>query len=348
LEKLDRSPQILNQTRGRALFISPAGRCYISRKYEIFHSDDWGVSWQFDCRVPSSGWKSYVADSSLGARLLRYYIGALQVLDDGSRIAVARDGLYRAAPGEIQMSKTFAITRGSRPLHLAADGSRLLFGEYGDGFESTEVLVYVSEDSGGSWNVGYKFPVGDIRHVHNIIPDTWNNHYWIMVGDFDMQPGIGALSKDLRNIDWLTRGGQESRAVCPIINKDHLIYGTDSDHDANFILRLDKKTGKKTKLIQIEGSSLYAARFGTTAVVSTCVELNPACLSRECSLYVSHDDDAWTRIQPHKKDWHNYILFQFGTLVLPYARCDQPKGMFSGQAVVGAHDRVSLVTFDDR
>ena len=338
--------KIAGGTAGRALFIAAGGRCYISRRYEIFRSDDWGRSWQLDCRAPTSGWKSYASLSSLGARLLRYYIEALQVLDDGSRVAVARDGLYRAGPGEIRMTRTFKITRGSRPLHLSADGARLLFGEYGDGYEATEVLVYVSEDSGRSWNVGYKFPAGDIRHVHNIVPDPWNNHYWIMVGDFGQQPGIGALSKDLRNIDWLTRGNQESRVVSPIVNEDHLVYGMDSDYDENFIVRLDKQSGKMTKLRQIEGSSLYSARFGSTSVISTCVEKNPACPSRECSLYVSRDGDAWTRIEPHKKDWYNYILFQFGTLVLPYAYCDQPKGMYSGQAVVGGHNSVRMLDLE--
>jgi hypothetical protein len=338
--------KIAGGTGGRALFIAAGGRCYISRRYQIFRSDDWGQSWQLDCRVPASGWKSYASLASLGARLLRYYIGALQVLGDGSRVAVARDGLYRAGPGESQMTRTFKVTRGSRPLHLGADGTRLLFGEYGDGYEKTEVLVYVSEDSGRSWDVAYRFPAGDIRHVHNIVHDPWNNHYWIMVGDFGHQPGIGALSKDLRNIDWVVRGNQESRVVSPIVNEDNLVYGMDSDYAENFIVRLDKQSGKMTKLLKIEGSSLYSARFGSTSVISTCVEKNPACPSRECSLYLSRDGDAWNRIETHQKDWYNYILFQFGTLVLPYVYCDRSKGMYSGQAVVGGHNSVRMLDFD--
>jgi hypothetical protein len=343
----NKPPRILNQTTGRALLIATDGRCYISRKYDILSSDDWGENWRLDCRVPSTGWKSLAARSAVAARLLRYYISAFQVLEDGSRVAVARDGLYRAEPGEEYMTRVFTITRGSRPLNLTVDGSRLIFGEYGSDLESTEVFIYVSEDRGKTWHVGYRFPTGDIRHVHNIIPDPWENNYWITVGDYGRQSGIGILSKDLQKIDWIKRGEHECRAVGVIVEKDCILYGTDSNSSNNFIIRLDKQTAKYTKLQEIEGSSLYAARFGPVYGISTCVEPNPACPSRECSLYISRDGDAWRRIQPHKKDWYHVILFQFGALILPFACNAQPKGMFSGQAVVGAHDCVTLINFDD-
>jgi hypothetical protein len=333
---------------GRALFIARRGGCYISRRYDILRSDDWGAAWKLDCRVPAPPWKALAARCDLAARLLRYNISALQVLEDGARVAVARDGLYRAEPGETRMKRVFTISRGSRPLNLAADGQRLIFGEYGWGLESSEVYIYVSEDGGKTWHVGYRFPAGDIRHVHNVLVDPWENHYWVMVGDFVRQPGIGALSKDLKTIDWLTRGDQESRAVGAIVKPDCLLYGTDSDRDRNFIVRLDKKTGKKTKLLEIEGSSLYAVAFGPINAISTCVERNPACPSRECSLHVSFDGDAWNRIQVHKKDRYNFHLFQLGALILPFACNDRPKGMYSGQAVESAHDLVTMFDFNSK
>jgi hypothetical protein len=342
----ENQPQITRQTAGRALFIASDGKCYISRKYDIYASVDGGATWSLDCRVPTSGWKPWVAVVKPFSRLLRYNIQALQVLDDGTRLAVARDGIYRAAPGETAMNRVFAYTRGSRPLNLCADGPRVLFGEYGDGFDGSEIFLYVSEDFGRSWEVGFRFPPGDIRHVHNIVFDATENHYWVMVGDFDQQPGIGALSKDLKHIEWLTRGGQVSRAVGAIVAPDCLYYGTDSDREKNFIIRLDKRSGKTEKLQEVEGSSLYAASFGPVHVISTCVEPNPACPSHECALYVSRDFDQWTRVLPHRKDFLNPTLFQFGCLVLPYSRCPRPLGMFSGQAVTGAHDRVTLLEFE--
>jgi hypothetical protein len=328
------------------LYIGRDGRCYVARRYDIYASDDWGTTWRLDCRVPARGWKAWAAKtSSLAKRLLRYYLAAFQVLDDGTRVAVARDGLYRAGPGEIDMTRVFSITRGSRPLNLTADGARLLFGEYGDGFGSSEVFLYVSEDRGRTWEVCYRFPPGNIRHVHNIAVDPWDGHYWVLVGDYDSQPGIGALSKDLRTIDWLIRGVLNSRAVGVIVRPDCLLYGTDSDQNRNYIMRLEKQSGRLACIQEVEGSSLYAAKFGPVHAISTCVEPNPACPSQECALYISRNGDAWQRVQPHRKDRHHPELFQFGTLALPYSYYDQPRGMFSGQAVVGAHNRVRLLEF---
>jgi hypothetical protein len=334
--------RITGGTGGRALYIGAAGEVYVSQKHDIYRSDDWGATWQLDCYVPNKGWKPLVARSRLGARLLRYYIAAFQVLADGSRIAVARDGLYRAGPGELRMSRVFRLTRGSRPLNLAVDGSRVLFGEYGN-LDAYEVFLYVSEDHGKTFGVGYRFPKGDIRHIHNILLDPYQDGYWVLVGDFGPQSGIGLLSKDLRTIDWLNRGGQEYRAVAALVEPDCLIYGTDSDCERNFILRADKRTGQASRLLEVEGSSLYAANFGSVRLISTCVEPNPACKSRECSLYASINGADWERTVVHRKDRHYFTYFQFGTIVLPYAYHGQPRGMYSGQAIELMDDRVSFV-----
>jgi len=154
------------------------------------------------------------------------------------------------------------------------------------------------------------------------------------------------MSKDLRTIDWLTRGNQLSRAVGAIIKPDCLLYGTDSDRSRNYIVRLDKQTGKISKLLEVEGSSHFTASFGQVYAISTCVEPNPVCPSRECSLYVSRDGDSWNRIVSFKKDLYNFTLFQFGNVVLPFSCYEQPMGMYSTQAVVGAHDLVTMLSFD--
>ena len=327
---------------GRALYIGRAGELYVSRKYEIYRSDDWGATWRLDCYVPSSGWKPLVARSRLAARLLRYYIAAFQVLADGSRIAIARDGLYRAEPGGVRMSRVFRVTRGSRPLHVSVDGSRVLFGEYGN-LDGYEVFLYISEDGGKTFDVGYRFPRGDIRHIHNVLVDPHHGGYWVLVGDHGRQPGIGSLTKDMQKLEWLSRGSQECRVVAAHVEPDCLIYGTDSDCERNSIVRMDKHSGRTSRLLEVEGSSLYAATFGPVRVISTCIEPNPTNRSSECSLYVSTNGDDWKRTLAHRKDRHHPKYFQPGTLVLPYAHHAEPRGMYSGQAIECRDDRVSFL-----
>ncbi len=331
--------------RGRALYIGQQGELYVSHRYAIYRSDDRGKSWQLDCQVPASGWKPLAARFRLGARLLRYYIAAFQVLSDGSRVAVARDGIYRAAPGETRMTCSFRYTRGSRPLNLMVDGQRVLFGEYGN-LDQCEVRIYISEDGGRTFNVGYQLPRGDVRHIHNVFYDPHRDHYWVLAGDYGPQTGIAALSKDMKNLDWVCRGTRHCRAVSVVNFPDRFVYGTDSDHECNYIVAMEKQSGRVEDILEVQGSSLYAATFGPVHVISTCVEPNPACPSRECSLYASRDGDCWNRFAVHRKDRHHPTYFQFGTLVLPYTYNSQPRGMFSGQAVEDLDDKVSFVEFE--
>lgn len=327
--------------RGRALYLSRDGAIYISRKYRVFRSDDDGKTWTLDCCIPGQGWKPLAASLRWPARLLRHYVAAFEVLADGSRIAVARDGIYRAESGETRMQCVFSITRGSRPLNIAVDGRRVLFGEYGDIGAQHEIFIYVSEDGGKTFEVGHRFKAGDIRHVHGIQVDPHQETYWVLVGDYGPQSGIGALSKDLRHLEWLDRGSQQCRAVRVLIETDRLIYGTDSDIEQNYIVSMDKQTGKLTKLLPVEGSSLYATTFGPARVISTCVENRKVTPSLECSLYVSRNGLQWQRCAVHHKDlWHT-VLFQFGTLVLPYSYNRETRGIFSGQAVASLDNRVA-------
>jgi len=333
---------IQGETRGRALFIDGVGRLYIARQYQIFRSDDGGMTWGLDCHVPTSGWKPLVSRISLAARLLRFNIQAFQVLADGTRVAVARDGIYRAGPGESRMTRSWAVTRGSRPITLSADGPRVLFGEYGGPeMDRVGVRVYLSEDSGRRFEPFFEFSPGDIHHIHNVVVDPFADHYWVLAGDHGRTPGIAALSKDGRHLDWVDRGHQMVRAVSVLPRPDCLIYGSDSELEPNFIVRMDKKTGRLDRLQPVEGSSLYAADVAGMAVISTSVESSPVNASRHCSLYGSHDDATWTRLASFEKDAWSPLL-QFGLIVLPTVQSPSASTwMFSGQALVGHHDRVS-------
>ena len=140
------------------------------------------------------------------------------------------------------------------------------------------------------------------------------------------------------------RGTQRYRAVSAIIEPDRLIYGTDSDRDFNFIVSLDKQSGRIEELREVEGSSLFAARFGDWKIISTAVEPNPYCRSRECSLYGSKDGAKWQRLVVHRKDGFSAVYFQFGALVLPYTQASSMTSfMYSGQAIQEFDGRVGLM-----
>lgn len=336
--------EICGNTDGRALFIGKSGSLYISRGYCVYRSDDGGQSWAVDCQIPAHGWKPLVSRRPLCARLLRFNIQALQVLPNGSRVAVARDGIYRAELGEVEMRRSWQVTRGSRPINLSADGNRLLFGEYGGAeMDLVQVQVYCSDDGGQHFEPVYDFPKGDIHHIHNVVVDRYADHYWILAGDHGRTPGIAILSKDFRNLEWVARGSQMVRAVSVLVRPDCLIYGSDSELEPNFIIRLDRKSGRYERVMSIDGSSLYAADFGGIGAITTCVEPGENNKHRYACLYGSRDDLVWRQLLSLRKDCWNSVLFQFGLIVFPYVEGGMPAcGMLSGQALAEHHDRVSI------
>jgi hypothetical protein len=191
--------------------------------------------------------------------------------------------------------------------------------------------------------VGYRFAKGDVQHVHNVFVDPYgDNAYWVFVGDYGRCPGIGRLSKDFRHLDWVQRGSQKCRVISAIAEPEGLLYGMDTDIERNFLIRLERQSGKVHELQDMGGSSFFAAKFGSLRVISVSAEPNPVYHTRESALYASQDGDRWERIVNHRKDWYSSVLFQNGTLVLPYSEYDRCSGMYSGQAVVGADGRYRL------
>lgn len=298
-----------------------------------------------DSRIEDRDWTWVAGMSSLTARLVRRNIQALQVLPDGGRVAVARNGIYRAGPEGIEMSRTWTLERGSRPITLSADGNRILFGEYGGTrMDAVGVRIYCSFDGGEHFEVVWEFPTGDVHHVHSVVVDPTADHYWVLVGDHGRTVGIGALSKDFRTLEWVGRGSQMWRAVSVLCREDCLIYGSDSEVEQNHIMRLDKRSGRIDRVAPVSGSCLYSAQFGPHAVVSTCVEPSGVNSTRQSHLYHSLDDETWESVMSLNKDrWHT-ALFQFGTIVLPHVACDRPThGLLSGQALSGNHDQCQVI-----
>lgn len=337
----------MSRIKGRALCIDERSGLYVSQNYRIFKSEDHGFTWDLNCQVPQTNSKSIVTRCRLMERLLRNNIQALHVMNDGTRLAIAHDGIYRAAPKEILMKKTWSVTRGSRPINFCIDDSRVLFGEY-DGrseLSGKSVYIYVSEDRGQTFEVAYKLPESDVNHLHNIIYDPYCDHYWVFSGDLDYRPGIAILSKDLKTLEWVDRGNQMVRVVSAVNYKDYLVYGTDTPLEQNYIVSFDKKNHSLSRLRSIEGSSLFSAKFGKYDIITTCIEPSEVNKSKHSCIYMSYDGGDWHLVDQYRKDFWNPLFFQFGTIVLPYVEPSQYTGnifLFSGQAVSKLDNWVSV------
>ena len=337
------TPRALAAGNGRALFIDASGSLYVGRGGVVWRSDDDGASWVSDCSLAASSRFDPRGWSRLSRRLFRRHFQAMEVLPDGTRVVIARDGIYRSPKGSPELARVFAIRRGSRPLDLSCDDEgRVVFGEYGRNPERREVHLYASTDGAKSFDICHTFPSGTIRHVHGVLFDVRVAGFWVFTGDVGSEAGLGLLASDLTTFRWIRRGEQVCRAVQAILAGDSLVYGTDSELEPNAIVRLDVRTGRIERLRPIDGSSLFAGCFGGLGLISTCVEPSRVNRAREAVLYGSEDLSEWVELDRESKDpWPSF--FQFGTFVLAKSRSPRRIALLSGQAIRGRDERCQVM-----
>ncbi|HTS34136.1 MAG TPA: hypothetical protein VMH04_00610 [Candidatus Solibacter sp.] len=255
--------------------------------------------------------------TNLTARLFRDGFHALATLTDGSLVAAVPGAIITLRPGEKDFCITHAITRGTRPLHITAvPGGAVYWGEYFDNPHRDEVHIYASTDSGQSWNVAYTFPKVAIRHVHNTVHDPWANCLWILTGDYGDECRILRASLNLREVEPLLQGNQQTRAVALVPAEDALYFSTDTPLESNFIYRLER-TGNLTRLAPISSSSIYGCRAGNEIFFSTMVEPSKANPDQNVRIYGGRSNEEWFPLLAWEKDRWPQRYFQYGNAFLP-------------------------------
>ena len=262
-------------------------------------------------------WRSITSSSRLASRLFRDGFHALVALSSGQLIAAVPHAIVTLPPGETEVRVSHKLLRGTRPLHLAVTpGDHIFWGEYFDNPQRDEVHIYASTDRGAHWGVAYTFLKGDIRHVHNLVYDEWENCFWVLTGDHGSECRILRASCDFKTVDVILSGNQQVRAAALVPTRDALYFSSDTPTEPNHVYRLDRR-GNLSKVTALGGSSIYGCRVGDVIFFSTMVEPSAINSDRNVCLYASPDGTRWQLLQQWKKDRWPLGLFQYGNAFLP-------------------------------
>ena len=205
---------------------------------------------------------------------------ALGVLSDGSLVGANREWIFHGKPGAPMMQRSTVESRGQPVMPpnsiTVGPGDLVIWGEYNPQTgHGTPVRIYVSEDGGRCYDVAHVIEAGSVMHVHSIFFDAAYDQFWVVTGDYDEEPGIGILSRDFTRFEWFAKGEQQYRLCEPFDFGDRFVYATDTPLARNAVISIDKDTGATTRLLEVEGSALYACRFGGLCAFSTTVEPSP-------------------------------------------------------------------------
>jgi hypothetical protein len=292
---------------------------YASRGYELLKAriGPGEIAWEFVGRWRPEWWRGLSSKNRLSSRLVRDGFHALAVLDSGTIVAAVPGVIVRLAAGEREFRPTQRITRGTRPLHIAAAPNRRAYwGEYFDNASREEVHIYGSQDDGGSWQVAYTFPRSAIRHVHNVLYDSWGGCLWVLTGDYGDECRVLQAATDFSAVEVVLSGNQQARAVAAIPTAEGLYFATDTPLDKNFVYRMSRD-GALARLAALSSSSIYGCAVNGSLFFSTMVEpsvVNPDPCVR---VYGARAGGEWSALLSWKKDAWPMRFFQYGNAFLP-------------------------------
>ncbi len=125
---------------------------YASRGYTLLRgnpSDSKDIIWTEVGHFKPQWWRRVTSAGKLTYRLCRDGFHALAVLSSGDLVAAIPGAIITLPPHADEFSVSHLVSRGTRPLYIAATSSdKVFFGEYFGNTERDEVHIYCSEDRG--------------------------------------------------------------------------------------------------------------------------------------------------------------------------------------------------------
>ena len=207
------------------------------------------------------------------------------------------------------------------------------YGEYIWNVDKGPVAIYMRK--AGTWKKVFEFPSSKVQHIHNIIFDEKNNHFYILTGDTDEESGIWISDIDFLDVRPLVKGSQRFRACVAFPTDCGLIYATDTPLEDNYIMELDITHNQvQTRIIQtIPGPCIYGDNLQGLYFFATSVEPDSSLSSwrykftyklgngvkeRKSHIIVLNKDHNIVLDCSEKKDMYPIWLFQFGNFMFPY------------------------------
>lgn len=299
---------------GRVLYIKES-TIYAQIGNYLCSSMDFGETWSnLAVKLPYQT----VVYCKLLARLTRKDIHSMLFLDDEKTITVTGNVIFTFSIKKGNIINLFKVPRGSRPLFLCQTQEGFLYwGEYFRNPKRVEVNIYASFDKAKSWQIIYKFKKNQIRHIHGVFCDPYDNKIWVTTGDSDEESAIWMTANKFKTLEKVIYGSQQSRALQLTFTQDYVYFGTDTPFEQNHIFRINKNTGNIEEIFSVDGSVYWWCKAGDWLFFSTAVEQSQVNICKYAELWGSPDSLNWQCIAKFKKDFWPMKYFQIGQILFP-------------------------------
>ena len=273
---------------------------FATKGYEIWDSTDEGKSWNKRSKV-KSGIISWCSNNPFIAQAGRLGIQNLIQLKSGTLLCIADGIVFRSVDKGISFAPIFSDFLGRRPLRMGIcqdNFGRVYLGEYSFNREKKEIRLWRSDDDALNWFPVHTWPPGEIRHIHFVQYDPFDQTIWLGTGDEDGECRISNSRNGGITFQIVGAGTQLWRAGSLLFTSDAIFWGTDIgvDHNdqLNYIIRLGRNTGDIHKIHPTFGPAYYSTHLiDDKLVIGTCVEQSNDHNDRCLHLIWTKDKDNW-------------------------------------------------------
>jgi hypothetical protein len=145
-------------------------------------------------------------------------------------------------------------------------------------------------------------------------------------------------------MDIVGSGDETWRSVSIQFTRDAAWYAMDAEFEKNFIYRIDRRTGRRDRIVGIEGPVYYSCAVGEDLFFAVTAELCPSQAGLRCAV-LWHIDPSGnsSRVVEYQKDRWSVPIFLPGALYFPQGPGDGTSFYFQGTALAGADNRTFRV-----
>ncbi len=312
------------------------GRLLLSRRGELFEAQSLQPPFRCLGAFPSPGWKRVLAKVRPVQRALRFMYWNVLPLGDGSlfltfgkSIGVHRNGHISILAG---LERPCRILRSAAALGF--DGA-VWFGEYSLNPERRSMRIYRYAAGDDRVEVAHIFPPGSVRHIHGVFADPYAGHLWCLTGDVGAECQILRTADGFRTIDVVGSGDETWRSVSVLFSPTAVYYAMDAEFTRNYIFRIDRKTGDRTRLATIDGPVYYSTVAGSKYFFAVTAELCPSQKGGAAELWSVRENGICARLATLKKDRYSVRYFMPGTIDFPRGPGLPGRLLFRATALAG-------------
>ena len=332
--------------RGLQVEWEEPGELLVSRRNRLFRCDGPGAALTPIGRFPAPGWRAAAARLRPAQRALRFLYYNVLKLPSGElfasfdkEVGVSRGGDFEPLPGLVRPCR---ILRSG--CALGPDGG-VTFGEYIRNTDHDQPIhLYRYEPGSARLEVLRRFEPGFVRHVHGIHADPFDGSLWLVSGDLEHECRMLRSTDGFQSFDEVGGGDESWRCVAVAFTRRAVFYATDSEFQANHVYRVDRASGERRSLGEIDGPVYVGRAMGEEAFFAVTAELCPSQVGRSATLWQVDEQDRLERCVAFEKDALHRALFMVGTLHTARGPGLGDRFHMHGVALQGADNRTFRVS----